>query len=116
MGCSNLLARDPPNSFDNQAQSKEAERPRKGLRLTRWVEEMDPDPARGFASRPGDASSGRAVRESAGDAADVHRSDGLEWAKGSVTLPLDRFAADSGDVPGAPLDFGRSAILPARGL
>ena len=36
--------------------------------------------------------------------------------KGSAPLPLDRFIAHSRDVPEASLDFGRSAILPARGL
>ena len=37
-------------------------------------------------------------------------------AEASAPLPLDRSAADSEDVSGAPLDFGRSAVLSARGL
>ena len=40
----------------------------------------------------------------------------LKRTKGSAPLSLDRSAADSRDVPEAPLDFGRSAVLPARWL
>src|SRR5215813_4993893 len=78
---------------------------------------MDADPARCFSSHPGDAGGAGAIYQSSGHAADVDRQGGrdvLERAQASPPLPLDRSAADSGDVPGAPLDFGRSAILPAR--
>ena len=72
--------------------------PRKRLRLTRSREEMDSDPARGFAPHPGDAGGGGAIHQSSVDAADVDRSgqrDVLERAKASAPLPLDRSAADS---------------------
>jgi len=80
---------------------------------------MDSGRACGFAPHPGDAGGGGAIHQSSVDAADVdrpRRRDVLKRAKASTALPLDRFAADSRHVPGAPLDFGRSAILPARGL
>ena len=80
---------------------------------------MDSGSARGFATHPGDASGGGAIRQSSGDATDVDRESGcdvLERAEASAPLSVDRSAADYEDVPGAPLDFGRSAILPARGL
>ena len=110
-----------PQSFaeDAQDECKEASRPRKRLCLTRSLEAMDPDCARGFAAHSGDAGGGGAVRQSSGDAADGDRAgrrNVLERAKSSAPLPLGRSTADSGDVPGAPLDIGRSTILPARGL
>ena len=77
------------------------------------------DRPRGFAPHSGDASGGGAIHQSSGDTADVDRSeqrDVLARAEASAPLPLDFFAADSGDVREAPLDFGRSAVLPARGL
>ena len=80
---------------------------------------MDPDPARGFAPHPSNAGCGGSLHQSSVDAADVDRSgqrDVLERAKASAPLPLDRFAADSRDVPEEPMDFGRPAILSARGL
>lgn len=70
--------------------------------------------ARGLAPDPGGAGGGGAIRESAADAADVARAGVVERAKGCVALPLDPVGADSGDVPEAPLDLGRSAILSAR--
>lgn len=103
----------PPQSLgaDGHAESKETE--------IQTPLEMDSDRARGFAHHPGDAGGGNAIRRSAGDVADVDRAgrrDVLEGAETSASLPLDRSAADSGDVSGAPLDFGRSAILSARGI
>ena len=80
---------------------------------------MDSDSARGFAPNPGHAGGSGAIRESSANAADVDRTGRrivLERAEASAPLPLDRSAADSKDVSGAPLDFGRSAILRARGL
>lgn len=105
----------PPQSLgeDGQAEVEDAPRPRKRLRLSRSPEEMDSDSARGRVPHPGDAGGCGAIRQSTTDAADVDRLDVLEPAEGYAPLPLDRSAADSGDVPGAPLDFGRSAILPA---
>ena len=78
---------------------------------------MDVGPARGFSSHPGDAGGGGAIYPSSVDAADVARPgrrDVLKSAKASASLSMDRPAPDSGDVPRAPLDLGRSAILPAR--
>jgi len=77
---------------------------------------MDLDHAGGFAPHPDAAGGGGAIRQSSGDVADVDRAAVLERAKGSAPLPLDFFVADPGDVPEAPLDIGRSAILPARWL
>jgi hypothetical protein len=93
-----------------------AESTRKRLRLKRSREKMDSDPAVGFAPHPGSAGGRGAIRQSSVDAADVDRSGVLERAEGSATLSLDPFEADAGDVPGAPLDLGRSAILSARRL
>src|SRR5207248_3605600 len=107
----------PQPSLGEDASAESKETPRKGVRPTRSREEMDAGPARGFSSHPGDAGGGGAIHQSSVDATDVDREGGcdvLEQAKASAPLPLDRSAADSEDVPGAPLDFGRSAILPAR--
>src|SRR6478736_89679 len=80
---------------------------------------MDSDSARGFAPDPGHAGGSGAIRESSANAPDVDRTGRrvvLERAEASAPLSLDRSAADSEDVPGAPLDFGRSAVLSARGV
>src|SRR5450432_3542660 len=78
--------------------------------------EMDSDPACRSAPHPGDAGGGGAIHQSATNAPHVDRSGFLKRTKGSAPLPLDRSAADSRDVPEASLDFGRSAVLPARWL
>src|SRR6478672_9131317 len=107
-----------PQSLGEDAEAN-AKTPRKRLRLTRCREKMDSDFARGFAPNPGDAGGSGAICESSADAADVDRTGRrvlLQRAEASAPLPLDRSAADSRDVPGTPLDFGRSAILSARGV
>ena len=56
------------------------------------------DPGGGFAPHPGDPGSGRAGRQSSGNAANGDRAgrrDALERAKASASLSLDRSAPDS---------------------
>ena len=63
---------------------------------------MDPDSARGFSSHPGDVGGGGAIYPSSVNAADVDRAGRrhvLEQAQASAPVPLDRSAADSGNVP-----------------
>src|SRR5205809_4053178 len=101
---------------NKQHNAESEETPRKRLRLTRSQEKMDSGPARGLASYPGNTGGGRAIHKSATNAPHVDRPGLRKRTKGSAPLPLDRSTADSRDVPEASLDFGRSAVLPARGL
>src|SRR6266403_1778871 len=76
--------------------------------------EVDSDPACRSAPHPGDAGGGGAIHKSATNAPHVDRPGLRRRTKSSPPIPLDRSAADSRDVPEASLDFGRSAVLPAR--
>src|SRR5438270_634170 len=101
---------------NKQHNAESEETPRKRLRLTRSQEKMDSDPACRSAPHPAGAGGDGAIHKSATNAPHVDRPGLRKRTKGSAPLPLDRSGADSRDVPEASLDFGRSAVLPARGL